>query len=471
MPRNYLVVVLPGIGGSVLAPDAVSPPIWQASLPNVPNILRDPQRLSLGEHEFLEPVGLVRTRKIFGVWTPIVGYDTLLQNLAALPGVRAVDDGVPQHRRLDAEVVAIPYDFRRSITEAAERVEREISQRTAVLWPEDSRSDPPPRIIFVAHSMGGLVARYWASQADNMRRCRALITLGTPHRGAPKALDILANGVSVMGRRIRRPIEVLREWPGVAELLPQYRTIIDASPGRREQALYPSELPLPWLEPIATKAAKVHRAINEAWSAPRQWPDMNARIGFDHGTLRRCVWDGATLQTTEDAPGIADLNLWDLDMGDGTVPAFSALPAEQDFVSVLPLRTPARHGDIVNLAEVFDLIESYEGHRPPSAFHGAQRAVGLGLDVEELALAGHRIEIAVRVANSEADVCAVAVWAEFADDAVRLDWDSDREVFTGLLPASVAGLHEVKVSAEAVPGSGDLNAAQLVEVVEDDGLE
>ena len=43
-------------------------------------------------------------------------------------------------------------------------------------------------MIVVAHSMGGLVARYWMGPLGGWRVCRALITLGTPHRGAPKAL-------------------------------------------------------------------------------------------------------------------------------------------------------------------------------------------------------------------------------------------------------------------------------------------
>lgn len=49
----------------------------------------------------------------------------------------------------------------------------------------------------LAHSMGGVVARYWAAMLDDERLCRTVITLGSPHRGAPKALDALANGLRV----------------------------------------------------------------------------------------------------------------------------------------------------------------------------------------------------------------------------------------------------------------------------------
>jgi len=40
----------------------------------------------------------------------------------------------------------------------------------------------------VGHSMGGLVATYLLKRLDSQRRIRRVITLGTPHRGAPLAL-------------------------------------------------------------------------------------------------------------------------------------------------------------------------------------------------------------------------------------------------------------------------------------------
>src|SRR5688572_14770498 len=39
----------------------------------------------------------------------------------------------------------------------------------------------------VAHSLGGLVAAYWLKRIDRGRRIRRVVTLGTPHAGAPLA--------------------------------------------------------------------------------------------------------------------------------------------------------------------------------------------------------------------------------------------------------------------------------------------
>jgi pimeloyl-ACP methyl ester carboxylesterase len=107
----------------------------------------------------------------------------------------------------------------------------------------------------VAHSMGGLVARYRLAQDDNWKLCRALITLGTPHRGAPKALDILANGIKVGSWRVTRPVPVLREWASVAELLPRYPAVLDRSEGTDGVLRRPHELPLEWLRGPAAAAA------------------------------------------------------------------------------------------------------------------------------------------------------------------------------------------------------------------------
>ena len=46
---------------------------------------------------------------------------------------------------------------------------------------------PQPRLVLVGHSMGGLDARYLASRLDPGRRVRAVVTVGTPHRGSAAA--------------------------------------------------------------------------------------------------------------------------------------------------------------------------------------------------------------------------------------------------------------------------------------------
>jgi hypothetical protein len=66
----------------------------------------------------------------------------------------------------------------------------------------------------------------WLGPLGGWEVCRALVTLGTPHRGAPKALDWLVNGPRVGGLPVPRTADVLAEWPSMFELLPRYPGVV-----------------------------------------------------------------------------------------------------------------------------------------------------------------------------------------------------------------------------------------------------
>ena len=183
---RHLVVVVPGIGGSVLADG--SRVVWDAGIGDIAGLVLRPDRLDLGSVPKLTPTGLIRSRTWLPGWTVVHGYQGLMASLASLPGA-VVDSGDPGGRVPVATVVAFPYDFRRSIAEAAGRLQAEVDRRL-----EDLGGERDKRVIVVAHSMGGLVARHWLGPGGGWPLCRSLITLGTPHRGAPKALQLLVNG-------------------------------------------------------------------------------------------------------------------------------------------------------------------------------------------------------------------------------------------------------------------------------------
>ncbi|WP_394619078.1 esterase/lipase family protein [Lentzea sp. JNUCC 0626] len=106
-----------------------------------------------------------------------------------------------------------------------------VEARLRDLTPDARRE----RVIVIGHSMGGLVARYWLGPLDGAADCAALITVGTPHGGAPKALDWLVNGVKFGPKRFSALTALLRNWPSAYDLLPRYPAIA-GSPER-----YPHE--------------------------------------------------------------------------------------------------------------------------------------------------------------------------------------------------------------------------------------
>ena len=271
--RSHLVVVLPGIGGSrLVVPGDPSRVVWDAGYSQVGNLLVRPDRLSLDRFPVLQPMGLVRSRALFGVFAKIDGYEGLLSSLASLPGV-VLDDGTGLLPNLGANVVAIGYDFRLGVAHAAQFLDEQLALRVRALWPKPE--DRQGRVILVAHSMGGLVARYWLAQGDNASLCRELITLGTPHRGAPKALDVLANGVSVHGvRLIKGEVrELMRSWQSVYDLLPTESEVHDLTVAEPAQGAWRHVygLPVGWDPRMVDAARQVQGAISEGlWFPPKR---------------------------------------------------------------------------------------------------------------------------------------------------------------------------------------------------------
>jgi hypothetical protein len=499
--RDKLIVVLPGIGGTVLAvPDGGGRPTqvaWGGRLADV-GLLRHPERLSVDERPRLVPVGLVPSQTAFGLWTVVPGYDRLLARLAQRDGA-VLDDGTPPGRNMDANVVAFGYDFRLGVADAAQALNTELRQRLAWRWPEER--DRKARIVFVAHSMGGLVARYWAAVLGGAPWCRGMITLGTPHRGAPKALEVLANGLPVGRFHLTRPVEVVRQWQGMADLLPRYPAVEDrraeaefgnlarSSGGIRskepQSLLRPHEVPLSWLAGPARRAHAMHQAIERGWRGLDTPPAVFPRIGFGHATLRSCSWDGTGVRVTRDAPAGPELGGWGADVGDGTVPMFCGLPVEMDHYPRTNLRVHRRHGPIAELEEIESLLDAFQADASLSAYRAADEGqVSLGLDLEELQLRGRPVPLAatpVTAGGHLVEPGPSTVWASARPlrDAggdgtmgaivdVRLEWDEQWHAFRGEFPGLAPGLVDVTVTAQTLT---DHPATQVVEVLEDADLE
>lgn len=451
--REHLVVVLPGIGGTRLVePTDPGMVVWDASFPDVGNLLVRPGLLSLDRHPELRPMGLVKSKKLFGIWTKIPGYDALLKQLGALPDV-ILDDGTAPTPRLDANVVAIGYDFRIGVAKGAEYLHAQLIPRLEALWPKPD--DRRGRIIFVAHSMGGLVARHWLAQDGHAELCRELITLGTPHRGAPKALDILANGVPVLGAHLikGRVQRLLRSWQGIYDLLPTEAEVHDQGGDRW---LTVQALPLAWNQGMAAAAGELHRSLTSAWSAlPAEIrPSVQPRIGVGHGTERACSWDGKRVRVTKDASVRPGLGRWAIEFGDGTVPMLSGLPPEM-IQPPTGLSAAMRHGQIIDLPEVIDRLQDAEDYPVVRPIEGVGVELSLGVDLEELSFTGQRTPIAATVLGADvADNAGRCVATAITDDgtersAVELSWDSAASRFVGELPALSAGGYQVSVDWEA----------------------
>jgi len=86
-----------------------------------------------------------------------------------------------------SNVLTCPYDWRLSNESSAMRLKRVVE----TAW-QDAARDPNRRGTLVAHSMGGIVARWYIEKLGGHQFVRRLVTVGTPHHGAPKAIQVVS---------------------------------------------------------------------------------------------------------------------------------------------------------------------------------------------------------------------------------------------------------------------------------------
>lgn len=86
------------------------------------------------------------------------------------------------------------------------------------------------KVNLIAHSMGGLISRYYLQALGGQKNVNKLIMLGTPNQGAMDALKAIAHGeypesiLHFYSEKETRPI--IFSWPSTFQLLPRYQGCI-----------------------------------------------------------------------------------------------------------------------------------------------------------------------------------------------------------------------------------------------------
>jgi len=167
---------------------------------------------------------------------------------------------------------------------------------------------PHERVDLIAHSLGGLDARYALTHLGLAGRVRSLVTVGTPHRGTPIA-DLVLDGPIGWAHRVLRaigvPIEAV-EWLST-EALERFNREVPDVPGVRYACVVggmqrvDSIVPLP-LVPAHAYLRKVAGANDGLVPVSSQfWGETLAEIEADH--FSQIGWRVA-LRTTFDALGL-----------------------------------------------------------------------------------------------------------------------------------------------------------------------
>ena len=407
MPVDDVVVLLPGILGSVLERDGRD--VWAISrgaawrgLVTLGRSVKDlqldhddPEKLDLGD-------GVKATR--------------LMPDLHLVPGFWKIDGYGKVKRRLFEQFeftdglnwFDFPYDWRRDNRVAAHRLAEQ-----APVWLEEYRKRPgkqDAKLVLLGHSMGGLVARYFLEALGGWEISRALVTFGTPYRGSLNAVDFLAHGfVKGLGPFKLDLSDLLRSLTSVHQLLPVYPCIDDGS-GALAKVTAASGLP-PGFDPgKVAAAAAFHDEIAAA-------VDRNG----GYGRYQICPVVGI-FQPTRQSAVVRDGQVEILDRldgkdlgGDGTVPRVSSTPIELSTESREVYATEA-HASLQNFDPVLVQVSGLLTWQSLALYKGSP-ADGFRLEVDDVVPPGEPVEVAL---STSGPVLNVVVEAENVDSGARV---------------------------------------------------
>lgn len=112
-----------------------------------------------------------------------------------------------------------------------------MAEEHLAAWRLHPRGTRDAKLVLVAHSMGGLVARYFTHVLGGAHEVRNIVTLGTPFYGAVKAVVMLSTGRGApLPLPRQRLLRLARTLPGLHDLLPTYRCLDQGASARRLDA-------------------------------------------------------------------------------------------------------------------------------------------------------------------------------------------------------------------------------------------
>lgn len=391
-PFPDLVILLPGITGSVLA-NARGKEVWSPSAGAVWRAIS-----SFGNS--IEDLELAGDEVDDGVTAPRLVPDvSIVPGLVKIDGYTRITNYLIQQLGLvdGRNFHAFPYDWRRDNRVVARRLESQ-----AMDWLKHWRASSghaDAKLVLIGHSMGGLVSRYFVECLGGWKVTRTVLTLGTPHRGSLNAVGFLENGmkkgIGPLGLDLS---PLLRSLTSVYQLLPIYPCVDSGSGVLQRVADAAGAGVLPHVDAQrATAARAFHQEIQDAQAANMklaayagQGPTVVPVVGIEQPTAQSARMDAGRLTLLNEYEG-EDLG------GDGTVPRVSGTPIElgeakrEVYAAETHGALQNAEGTLANLKGVLtrDRIDFRK-------FQRAEDATMLTLELDDVVLPGEALRVRAR---------------------------------------------------------------------------
>ena len=391
-----VVVVLPGIMGSTLAKDGKL--VWAPSAGSVLRAItafgRSIKELTLPQGigdshpgDGVEPVSLMPDLHLLpGIWCAHIGYAELLNWLRAK--FHFIEPAADQPN-LVPNLLPVAYDWRLSNRHNGRRL-KFIVEPALERWRAQGEEFADAKLIFICHSMGGLVARWFIEKESGSEITRKLVTLGTPYRGALNALDQLVNGVKKGIGPLKFDLtSFARSLPSIHQLLPEY-ACIESLRG----LLKTTETTIPQLQTaMIADAMRFHDEIDQAAaSCDAAAFDIHPIVGTRQTTYTTARIVGNLVVPVETIGG-------EDEGGDATVPRLSAIPKGTRPDSPIIHFIADQHGSLQSNQAVLDEIDGILTAKP--TVYRAVARLELGVKTESVVLAGERITVEASVFGGE----------------------------------------------------------------------
>lgn len=436
-----MVVVVPGILGSRLA-NAAGHEVWGLSGPallrgirtfgrSVKGLVLPPDLGDAHPGDGVRPLGPMRDlHGLLGIGTLVDGYDGFLDWLEDNFTLRR--RGERDEADAPANLIAFAYDWRLSCRYLADRLAERVDEELG-RWRASAPERAAARVVFICHSMGGLVTRQYVERCGGAEVTRRVITLGTPYRGSLDALLHLVNGVGPAGVRLT---SFARSLPSLHQLVPDYAAVL-AAPG--EPLRYAREVTgLPGTDAALLKdAARFHEALRESGAG--------AAYGVEYVPISGVLQPTPTTAEVrgEKLTGLLTIDGTD-EGGDGRVPRLSSAHLG---AARRPAYTPwEKHGSLQNNTALRQALYNWLTRDPPVHRGPEVRDVPLVVDAPDAIIEGEVYELRATVPPDIRDHDRVAVFAGAGDGPVRTLDNLGGGRYAARPAGLPAGPHRVRVS-------------------------
>ncbi len=361
------VIVVPGILGSELIDPSSGEVIWG-----------------------LEPKALAKTLISGSTFDRLrddrLQAGDLLHRCAWLPGLTRFEPYTGLVRRLGdacvdtAAVAKHPYDWRRPLAQTAFELAGAAAEHLAT-WRSHRYGSSDARLVFVAHSMGGLLAWHAANLYLPPDDVLVVLTLGTPFGGSVRAIRAIGPGDLLPHKWHAAKLRACaRELAALHDLLPQHPCVTADSgciPPSRHDLISCGATP-----DLVDLSIETRSVLASRLSEPgHRQPQLIPLIGTDQQTLQSFTNDKGALKFHENIDGTN----W---AGDGTVYHGAAYPKGYD--SAMPL--PQQHGALASSGIALDFIQSTLQR---VAVGPPQAGPGIGLATPDAVRAGDTFKVRV----------------------------------------------------------------------------